>query len=248
MRTSIDYGLRYWVLFFCMVFHAMPGRCADALRPKRQQIRDYEIHVDGSRVGTNRLKISEFDDGRTVVETNADVKISYVVYTYKYQFRGTETWLDGKFQRLESHSEDDGKSSSLSAVAIQTGTQLSVNRGATTKAAAVPLTSNFWYWPRTLRQVPEFTLLEADTGKTSEVDCRLIGIETLQVGDVSVKCRHYRLSGDGEIDLWFDEESRFVCKKCLEEGHPTEVRLTRIKNDATKVVQGKTLRENVRQR
>jgi hypothetical protein len=236
MRNSVGYLSRQWIFVICFTCHALPADCGQPVRETRTQVREFDIFVDGSCAGTSSLKISEFNDGRTVIATEADVKISYIVYAYKYQFRGSETWRDGKFLRLESQSADGGKRSSVVSEATKAGSRCSINGGAFAKMPTVSLTTNFWYWPESLEKQPAFTLLESDIGGGLDVACRLVGTEQLQVGDQAVTCRHYQLTGGNTIDLWFDEASRFVCKKCVEDGHPTEVRLTRVRDIAPKAV------------
>ncbi|MDB5389773.1 MAG: hypothetical protein JWM11_5419, partial [Planctomycetaceae bacterium] len=106
MRSGNGFVLRKWIFISCMICHAIPGLCADAPLLTLQQVRDFDIYVDGSQAGTSRLKISEFDNGKTVVDADADVKINFIVYIYKFQFRGTETWSQGQFHRLECQTDD----------------------------------------------------------------------------------------------------------------------------------------------
>jgi hypothetical protein len=248
MRNSMGSGLRQWILMTCMICHAVPVQSADAPRPSQQQVREFDVYVDGSRLGTSQLKISDFADGRTVVATEAEVKVSYVVYTYKYQFRGTETWLKGRFRGLESRSEDGGKHHSVSMTTTKAGASLAVDGAAAENVAGVSLTTNFWYWPEALRTESEFALLESDNGKISNVTCELVGTDRFRMGEKMLSCRHYRIKGDTVTDLWFDDSYRFVCKKSVEEGHPTEIRLTSIQDIKPKEQKAAAARETTRRR
>lgn len=236
MRGRVGFLSRQWIFIVCCACHTLPADGAEPVRATQVQMREFDILVDGSRAGTSSLKISELNDGRTVIATEADVKLSYIVYTYKYQFRGTETWEGGRFQRLESQSDDAGKRNSVVSEATKGGAKRSVNGGAFAKIPTVSLTTNFWYWPASLEKQPAFTLLEADIGSSQEVERRFVGTDQFQVGDQSVTCRHYQLTGGNTIDLWFDETSRLVCKKCVENGHPTEVKLTSVRDLAPRGV------------
>ena len=45
-------------------------------------------------------------------------------------------------------------------------------------------------------------------------------------------CRHFKVTGSSPADLWFDEQDRLVRQKSVEEGHPIELRLRRIREQA----------------
>ena len=57
-----------------------------------QEVRDYEILVKGKHAGSMKVVITDTDDGLTTVMTDAAVEFNVIVYTYRYEFHGNESW------------------------------------------------------------------------------------------------------------------------------------------------------------
>src|SRR5207247_336142 len=56
-----------------------------------------------------------------------------------------------------------------------------------------------------------------------------IGAEQLIVATQPVTATHYRIRGDVDVDLWYDDEGRLVRQTSLESGHRTLLELTKIR-------------------
>ena len=70
-----------------------------------------------------------------------------------------------------------------------------------------------------------------------EIGAAHMPAEPLAIGRQQVTCSRYRLSGDLEADLWFDGQNRIVRQKTIEDGYPTEVRLTRVHRPSPRTAQ-----------
>src|SRR5687768_2554022 len=81
------------------------------------EVRTFAIFVDGRRAGDERLTIDARADGRTIVTSETDIKVRVLLYTFRYVYRGEETWQKGRLTRLESTCNDDGKRFTLHATA-----------------------------------------------------------------------------------------------------------------------------------
>ncbi|MDB5340468.1 MAG: hypothetical protein JWN70_6087 [Planctomycetaceae bacterium] len=227
MAQRLFRNLAFGVMF--AAFACLTVQAAEPSRPVAQQIREFEIIVDDSRAGTNRVVTSDYAGGRTVTTTEANVSINYLVYTYTYRFRGSESWLASRPRKIECQTLEGGKRRSVKALIDPEAMDVAVDTNPHRKLPAAHLTTNFWYWPAELDQQDIITVLDVDNGQSLQMRTEKIGIEHLRCGSQTLKCTHYRLDGEASIDLWFDEQRQLVQKKCVEDGHPTELRLTTIK-------------------
>jgi hypothetical protein len=50
----------------------------------------------------------------------------------------------------------------------------------------------------------------------------------VQLGNTLIPCTEYRLSGDVDVHVWLDAQGRVVRQQSVEDGHHTELRLTKI--------------------
>src|SRR5690348_10641840 len=69
-----------------------------------EEVRQFDVLVKDKAAGTNTIRIRDFNDGTTRVETEVDVKISFVVFSYHYEFRGQETWRDQRLISTENRA------------------------------------------------------------------------------------------------------------------------------------------------
>ena len=76
-------------------------------------------------------------------------------------------------------------------------------------------------------------MLDADNGKTYDVQCTYVGTEEIAVGAARLACKHFRLMGEIKVDLWFDAPGYLVRQVGTEDGHATELRLIPVPQPAT---------------
>lgn len=202
------------------------ARGAESPPATAEELREFEILVKGKPAGTSALRISEHGDGTTRVATDVRVKLNYVVYVYRYEFHGQEIWRGGHLLSTENHATDDGKKLQVRAKVEGRGCTIET-QGRTTTASAIDMTTNYWQAPD-LARTRTFSFMNADQGTIYSATVERIGREQVAVGGRKVDCTHYRISGDTAADLWFDHRNRIVRQASVEDGYPTELRLTRI--------------------
>ena len=81
---------------------------AQQARILAQEVRDYEILVKGKHAGSMRAVITDTDDGLTTVITDATVEYNVMVYTYRYNFHGDETWHGDRLISVDDRAVDGG--------------------------------------------------------------------------------------------------------------------------------------------
>jgi hypothetical protein len=200
-----------------------PARAADSER------RDFNILVDGKRAGAYHLAITHGDDGTDTVTAQANVRVSYLIYTYSYAYQGTEVWKAGRLVSLNSSSNDDGKRFQVSAAAD--GARLRVTVNGTEHATRPDVwTTTYWRLPDAKFRNQDVPLLDADTGRDIGASLQCVGAEAIQVGGQEQNCVHYRITGGRvEVDAWYDDQERLVHQESMEDGHRTVLDLAGIR-------------------
>lgn len=217
-----------WFMASCLVAFgfSLPARAEEPLRGA-EEVREFEILVKGKPAGTSALRITDRDDGTTRVATEVHVKLNYLIYEYRYEYHGQETWRDHRLLSADNRATDDGKKFHAHVKVDPRGGALIEAQGRTTTAPAVDMTTNYWRAPD-LSRTNSFSFMNADRGTIHAVTIERIGREQVAVGRRQLDCTHYRVSGGAAADLWFDRQNRIVRQTSIEDGYPTEVRLTRI--------------------
>jgi hypothetical protein len=90
------------------------------------------------------------------------------------------------------------------------------------------MTENYWRLPNADLAKESFSIIEPDTGILRTVRLQCVGPDSFTVQGREIACNHYRLTGEATADLWFDLQGRLVRQQTVEQGYPTEQRLTRI--------------------
>ncbi|MDB5340493.1 MAG: uncharacterized protein JWN70_6112 [Planctomycetaceae bacterium] len=226
----LRYRMASWL---CAIIFAMLSgivlQAGEPSRPVQQQVREFDILVDGSHVGSSRLEIAEHSDGRTVATTDAHISINVFFFTYVHRYQGSESWQAGQPRKLEGLTQAGTDRRIVRAVLEATRSEVSVDENPQPAGPAVHLTTSYWYWPVALDKLKAISLLDVDSGATIKAECERIGEESIVVGTRTINCTHYRLKGASETDLWFDADRQLVSRKSIEVGHRTELRLQSIK-------------------
>jgi hypothetical protein len=205
------------------------SRIAQAQMPRvlAEEVREFEILVKGKPAGQNTITISETDDGLTRVSTEAAVKFDYLVYVYRYEFHGREIWRANRLAWVDNRAVDAGKQLRVRATIEGNGSTIEANGKAAIAGPLLGTTTSYWRLPD---RVPgrNLSFLDADQGIVHAVSVDEVGTEEVVAAGRKLGCTHYRVRGGVAADLWFDGQNRLVRQTSVEEGYPTELRLTRL--------------------
>jgi hypothetical protein len=189
--------------------------------------RDFSVSVDGKPAGDYHMTITAEPDGSVTMAGQADIKVNYLIFNYRYTIKLSETWKGSRLTRFASSCNDDGKRYAVSATQEGRGLKVKVNGQEHTAPGNAWLTS-YWRLPEAKLRGGEVNLIDADTGK--DIRARLQAVENVKI-DVAgqqVTCAHYRLTGGVTVDLWFDGQERLVRQEFVEDGHRTVLTLNRL--------------------
>jgi hypothetical protein len=224
---------------------------AGAAEPREfeRETREFKVSVDGKGRGKCTIEISRRDDGSDKMHINAALSFNYVVYEYRYSSVGTEVWKDGRLVRLENIADYNGKKYVVKAKGDAKGMRVTVNDKSSLADADVWVTS-YWRLPDHLAHadpavgqgvVPAagsrparkdstvaVALLDSDKGQKLKGEVQRVGEEFITVAGKKSGCTHFRITGDVQVDVWYDASQRLVREETVESGHTTVMELTRI--------------------
>jgi hypothetical protein len=71
-------------------------------------------------------------------------------------------------------------------------------------------------------------LLDSDKGLKLRGEVQYVGKEMMTVAGNRQSCTHYRVSGEVQVELWYDKSQRLVRQEGVDSGHKTLLELTRL--------------------
>src|SRR5262249_52100734 len=134
------------------------------------------------------------------------------------------TWKDGRLQRFDSKTNDDGKGYNVTASLKGQNLEVQVNGQKRVVAAGVWATT-YWQQPPGQPHAQPMVILDADTGDTIASKLYLIGLEQLVVAGKPLNCTHYRVTSGMQAELWYDGQGRLVREEAVNDGHRTTLEL-----------------------
>ena len=177
-----------------------------AWQPEDGDVISFEVLRKGKPFGTHTVSFDVDDDGSFTATSEVELKAGFGPITlYRYELNTTETWEDGVLVGLEGQTNDDGDDEAVSA-SLEEG-KLAV--AGTGFKGAVPvgiIPSSHW----NIQEAFSSKIISTQDGEILDVDVTTIGEDTVMVAGEEVQATHYRLVSDLTVDLWYDEQSRWV--------------------------------------
>jgi hypothetical protein len=192
------------------------------------ETRVFSISVDGKPAGEFRMVIRTAGDGTESIAIAASVHVKYLFGGYRYSYRGTEVWKDGRLRQFDSASDDDGKKHTVQAAADGDKLRITVD-GAGRSARPDVWPTSYWRMPPGIKQGQTVVLLDADTGEEQAAridsarpqrDVPVMG----KAGDILL----VHVTGPTPAELWYDGRGRLFRQETVEDGHKTVLNLREI--------------------
>ena len=223
ITRSISFGsLAAWGL----VLLALSAARAESPRVVADELREFEVFVQDKQIGTNQVRITETDDGATTVKQDVAVKCDLLVYVYRYELHGRETWRGNQLINVDNQGVDNGTPVSVRAKVDSQRSSIEISGKAATKGPVLAMTTNFWRCP-TIKSA-RLSFLDVDKGTVVTATLENLGADQVTCGGEKASCTHYRMKGDVNAELWFDDRGRLVRQHTVEMGMSTQLRLVRI--------------------
>ncbi len=143
---------------------------------------------------------------------------------YHYRHQATETWQDGQLQKLDTTTDDNG--APYTVTGRRTARGFEVER--TTPVVMSPIAAAEQGYqppevtretfapdtlPTSLWQADELrrsVLLNTQYGRLSHVKVETVGREAIPLPSGERTATRYRFTGDLQMELWFDDEGRWL--------------------------------------
>lgn len=140
------------------------------------------------------------DGDRLVVETTVDIAVRMLFFTiYRHEARYRGVWRGDRLVRFESHTDDNGKILEVSARAA--GGRVIIDGPNGRSEAPLTVVPNH-PWNHDL--IARTLLLDPVDGKVLLVDVTDAGEEAIELDGRRITARKYLVSGDLELELWYD--------------------------------------------
>ncbi|MDA0785695.1 MAG: DUF6134 family protein [Proteobacteria bacterium] len=166
----------------------------------------FEVDFDGRPIGEHALTFESQPDGSLNVAIDIDLAIKFGPFTvFSYSQQNRTRWRGGQLVSLQSETDDDGTQHRLRAIA-EAGALRVLTEEATFKVTASMLPSTYWM----ASTVHQNQLLNSQTGELLEIAVRKLGRTSVAGPAGAIPATHYRMDGDLEIDLWYDDSDVLV--------------------------------------
>lgn len=194
-----------FIVLCALAAFAAPAQAqADPLARYGEQIR-FEIHRKGKSVGWHTVSFERAGDALRTRST-VHIAVDFLFFTaFRYRYESDATWRQGQFERAEVKIEDNGKPLLLRVMREGERALVSGTSGAFSMDASTHMTEHWNAAVLDQRQV-----LNTLTGKLNEVDIQRGRRELVDTERGPVPASVYHYTGDLKIDVWYDDEGRWV--------------------------------------
>jgi len=175
-------------------------------QPEAGDVIRFNVLREGKPFGSHAVTFEKAADGTLVANTKVSLKAGLGPVTlFRYQLDATEKWLNGKLVEVSGKLNDDGKKGTVSA--RRKGEALNVDStvfNGVAPAGTVP--ASHWNYAQTQTT----KLISTGNGEILSVKVVNKGRETIKAGNRSIEANRYLLDSALDVDLWYDDEGRWV--------------------------------------
>ena len=183
-----------------------------------QRSLDFEVYLDGSKIGWHRFDIRQTDSGAREIDSRANFDVKFLFITaFKYRHRNAERWQNGCLVEIEAATDSNGKKTQVTGEKTGEGFVVQ-SRNESRELSGCVMTFAYWN-PEFLKQEK---LLNPQTGEYLEVDVDKGDLQQLTIDGRSVAARPYRIKAkDVEVTVWYSEDDQWLALESLAKGGRT---------------------------
>ena len=204
--------------------NAVAENAPQAWQPENGDVIKFDVLRKGKPFGSHEVRFTTSPDGDLEAVTEVSLRAGLGPITvFKYELNSSERWSDGQLVSVVGQTNDDGKKSSVTAT--REGDRLIVD--GTDYQGPAPLDiipSSHW----NIREAFSTSILSTESGELLKVDVTEIGPDTVTVGGQEIPATHYRMKSKLNVDLWYDDQNRWVKLSFEARGQLIEYQLTRL--------------------
>ncbi|MFN3608897.1 MAG: DUF6134 family protein [Hyphomonas sp.] len=178
----------------------------NAWQPKAGDEIRFNVLRKGNPFGSHTVAFESGPDNALIAKTKVGLKAGLGPITvFRYDLTASETWRGGELVALAGESNDDGKKNSMKASLA--GNALVVQGSVFTgEAPADIIPASHWNYAQTRSS----QLLSTEDGEIYKVKVTPKGRETIEAGGQTIEANRYFLDSDLDVDIWYDDQGRWV--------------------------------------
>lgn len=191
----------YPVLFFLLLISGASDSRGATLKDM-----SFTITRDGEAIGTHDYKFEKVDVNRQRVRIKTDIQVKIAFITiYKFLHRSSEEWYGDRFLGTVATTDDDGETKKL-RVEMGDNKLTVVSNGKPSSIHYGILPASLWN-PGT---VASSMLMDTLDGEELKVAVENLGIDEIIVKGTVTPAKHYKISGDLERVIWYDDAGKHL--------------------------------------
>ncbi len=166
---------------------------------------NFDVVRNGEKIGIHQIHFTQNGQNLNVsIQTDVEVKVMFIT-AYKFHHRSTEQWKSGLLQHLQSQTDDDGTAHRLDIT--RDGDVLSGQAdGERIQVSHSTIPASLW----NLDILKSASIINTLEGHEMKVRVEHMGRDPLLINERKQITDHYRLMGELERELWFNEAGRLV--------------------------------------
>lgn len=159
----------------------------------------FDIIRKGDKIGEHALTFTRNGDSLSLaVAVDIVVGIGPIAF-FRYKHRATVLWRGNQVVSVDAETNDDGTPRQMTARREDPGLLVQGSGASRYVAPAKSLPGT--HWDRAMLDAP---FINTEDGRLMSPTVRLIGIQKIPVVDGSVTAQHFRLTGDANLDTYYD--------------------------------------------
>lgn len=184
---------------------APPG-VQDPWQPQAGDTIRFDVLRKGNPFGSHSVTFEGGPDNTLIANTKINLKADLGPFTvFHYDHTASETWRNGQLIEVTGTVNDDGNKASMEAA--RQGANLEVTGSLFTGEAptdAIP--ASHWNYAQLLTR----HLLSTEDGEIYQIKVTPKGRDTIEAAGQTIKANRYLVESDLDIDLWYDDQGRWV--------------------------------------
>jgi hypothetical protein len=198
------------------LFASASARAEDAPRELA-----FDVFRKGEPIGSHVIKFERGASGELAVSIDIRLEVKLLFVTvFRYEHRNHEVWRDGRLQRIETRTNDDGKDFFVKGALGPQGFAVESSSG--TYVAPRDVISTSWWNVETINR---HELLNSQRGELMAVTIAPAGEERVETAAGAIPARHYLVEGEAKLEVWYDRDDRLAkIRFAGSDGAPIEYR------------------------
>jgi hypothetical protein len=189
--------------------------------------RTFSVTFDGQLAGELVLNYQRRTDGTAAVSMRSNWHTDKSP-PFAFEYRGTESWKDGRLVRLEGLGSEDGHKGGVTLIGGTDAYDLKAG------VKEVSVRGEVWAATGVFPPDPDTKPLVVDaiTGDVLKCKVEKVGADRLTVDGKGMPVTHFRVTAAStRWDVWYDETQRLAKSARTRDGRTVSTELTRVKRD-----------------